>query len=149
MKYELEETISAPRDQVIRAFTDQNNLKEWQPSLVSIETLKGDGMKGVGSQTRQVHKMGKREVAMISTVTAEEPPAFYAATFEADGVWNLIENRFDDMGDGTTRWRLMSEFQCKGLVMKLMMRLAPGMFRKQTRDFMGHFKAFAEGRGLA
>jgi hypothetical protein len=30
--------------------------------------------------------------------------------------------------------------------MKLMAKLAPGMFKKQSRDVLGRFKAFAESK---
>ena len=42
---------------------------------------------------------------------------------------------------------LVSEFRSTNLLMKLMAVLLPGLFKKQTRQFMTQFKAFAEAAG--
>ena len=46
--------------------------------------------------------MGKREIEIIETVTVHKPPEEFAATYEAPGVWNLVENRFIDVGGRKT-----------------------------------------------
>jgi len=46
--------------------------------------------------------------------------------------------------DGSTKWTQANEFRCEGLMMRLMMRLMPGAFRKETMKQMESFKAFAE-----
>lgn len=142
MRYELELDINAPRDRVIQLF-DAGRLKEWQPSLVRYEQLSGQGMRGVGSQSKQLHRMGRREVEMLATVTVDNPPEQMSATYESGPVWNLIENWFEDRGD-VTHWTLASEFRCKGIFMNVMLRVFPGMFKKQTREYMQYFKDFVE-----
>ena len=110
-------------------------------SLVSMEVLEGEPGK-VGTKTRLVHKMGKREVVMLETISHRENPALLIATYEADGVWNQAVNRFEEE-DGKTRWVMETEFKCKG-IMWLMTTLMPGMFRKQTQKTMEAFQAFME-----
>ena len=88
--------------------------------------------------------MGKGTFEMIETITVYNPPGEFAASYEAQGVWNLIENRFTETAQGKTRWVLDAQFKFPSLMMKLMAWLAPGMFRKQTLRFMQRFKAFAE-----
>lgn len=144
MKYDIEMTINAPRDKVLALFLNPDHLKSWQKSLINFELLKGDGFRGVGSMSKQLHRMGNREVEMIATVTVDNHPDEFAAVFEADGVWNEVTNRFTQNEEGTTDWFLTSDFRCKGFFMKAMLTLFPGMFKKQTREFMEDFKAFAE-----
>ena len=87
--------------------------------------------------------MGRREVAIVETITVCNPPEEFAATYEADGVWNLVENRFIDVSERRTKWMLGSEFRCSG-VARLMALVIPSMFKKQTFTFMKRFKEFAE-----
>lgn len=143
MRYHLELEIIAPRERVIELFLDPDNLLKWQPDLVSFEPIGEGEPRQVGAKTRQVHKMGKREVETIETITAHNHPDEFSATYEADKVWHLIENRFVDIDDGKTRWILDSECNASGFV-GIMIRLFPGMLKKQTSTFMNHFKEFAE-----
>lgn len=142
MRYQLEIEITAPRERVLELFLDHNNLKKWQPELVSFERTQGDG-RSVGSQSKQIHKMGNKEIEMIETITVYEYPDRFSATYETDGVWNLVETWFYDEGT-KTKWVVESEFKCSGIMMKLMLFLMPGMFKKQTFMFMERFKTFVE-----
>lgn len=146
MKYQLELDIEQPRDRVIEMFLDPDNLQKWQPDLVSLESISDGDPRAVGAKCRLVHRMGKREVVMIETITVYNPPEEFSATYEAHKVWNLIENRFFEAGPDKTRWVLDCEFRCGGIV-RIMAIVMPGMFRKQTMKFMQQFKAFAESRG--
>lgn len=146
MRYQLDLDIDAPRDRVVALFLDPENLTKWQPDLVSFEPL-GDGdPRAVGAKSKQIHRMGKRQVEMIETITAHNHPDEFSATYEADKVWNQNTNRFVDLGDGKTKWIVDSEFRCSGFV-GLLAFVMPGMFRKQTLKFMRQFKDFAESEG--
>ena len=143
MRYQLELEIDQPRERVIELFLDSDNLSKWQPSLVSFDHISGEPRE-VGAKSRQVHRMGKRETEMIETITAHDPPEHFSATYEADGIWNLIENRFQDISEHKTHWTLDCEFRCSGFVIRLMTIFAPWMFKRQTSTFMHRFKEFAE-----
>jgi uncharacterized membrane protein len=142
MKYITEVEIDLPRDRVIELFDDLDNYANWQESLVSMERIDGEAGQ-VGATTRLDHKMGKREVSMVETVTRRELPGRYTATYEAKGVWNEADNHFEALQDDRTRWTMNTEFRCSG-IMWLMTTLMPGMFKKQTQATMEAFKTFAE-----
>jgi uncharacterized protein YndB with AHSA1/START domain len=144
MRYQLELEINAPRERVVKLFLDPDNLQRWQPDLVRFEQIGSGAPRAVGAKSKQVHRMGKREFEMIETITVYSPPEEFAATYEAEGVCNLISNRLTETADGTTRWVLNSHFKFSSLMMKLMALLLPGMFKKQTLTFMQRFKEFAE-----
>jgi hypothetical protein len=146
MKYRLELDIETPRTRVVELFLDPGNLSDWQPDLVSFEPVSGEAPRAVGAVNRQIHKMGRREVVMTETITEHDYPERFSAIYEADKVWNLIENRFTELGPDKTHWVLDCEFKCGGMV-RLMALFFPGMFRKQTMKFMKMFKEFAESAG--
>jgi len=142
MRYQLELEIDLPRERVIELFLDSENLPKWQTSLVSFEHIHGTARE-VGAKTRQVHRMGKSEMEMTETITDPTPPYEFSATYEAKNIWNLIENQFIEVDDRKTKWILDNHYKAAGIV-GLMAFFMPGMFKKQTLDFMNMFKAFAE-----
>jgi hypothetical protein len=145
MKYVTSIEIDLPRARVIELYDNPDNYVKWQESLVSLELLEGEACQQ-GARTRLQHKMGKREVEMLETVTRREWPDLFAATYEADGVWNEAINHFTELDDGRTGWQLDTIFRCSG-VMWVLTTFFPGMFKKQTRSVMESFKAFAEAEG--
>lgn len=143
MKYACELTINLPRDRVIALFDNVDNMKSWQPDLVSFEALSGTPGQP-GAKSKLVYKMGKRTIEMIETVTVRNLPDEFSGTYDAKGVHNLCRNLFVDRGS-TTHWTMETEFQCTGLF-RLIAWLMPGMFKKQTMKMMQQFKTFAEGQ---
>lgn len=142
MKYKTEVIIDVPRDKVVEYFDSAENLKEWQPGFVSMELISGN--KGeVGSKYRMKYKMRNREVEMIETITRKELPERFDGTYEAKGVWNLMENHFEELPEGKTRWWSDVEFRFKGF-MKIMGWLMPGAFRKQSQKYADLFKEYVE-----
>ena len=144
MKYTTYVEIDVPRAEVVGLFDNPDNMNAWQESLVGSERLEGEPGQ-VGTRTRLSHKMGKREIEMLETVTVRELPDLFTATYEAKGVWNIAVNRFTELDGGRTRWEIDTEFRCSG-VMWIMTKLMPGMFKKQTQSVMDAFKTFAEAR---
>ena len=144
MKYTTTVNIERPPAEVIERLADCRQYSAWMESLVTMELLEGEPGQ-VGSRSRLTHKMGKREIDMLETITHREDPTGLTATYEADGVWNQAVNRFEDREGGGTLWVMETEFRCKG-VMWLMTRLMPGMFKKQTQKTMEAFKVYAESQ---
>ena len=84
---------------------------------------------------------------MTETVIAPDLPDELAGTYETEGVWNFINNRFAEEGPDRTRWIGETEFRFsdwKMLLMSIVMRFA---FTGQTKKALRDFKTFAEGEG--
>lgn len=142
MRYTTEIEINQPMSTVVELFDNPDNLKEWQPGLLSFEHFEGEPGQ-VGSRAKLHYKMGRREVEMIETVLTYDLPKEFSAIYEAKGVWNRQTNRFVEVDTNTTKWTSEAEFKGKGF-MKIMMWLMPGSFKKQSLQFMEYFKEFAE-----
>jgi carbon monoxide dehydrogenase subunit G len=146
MKYSNEVVIQLPVARVVELFDNPDNMRHWQPGLVSFEHVSGTpGQPGAKSRLR--YKMGKRDIEMIETVTQRDLPHTFSGTYEAKGVFNIVSNHFEALPDGSTRYVSDSEFQFKGLMMKLIGLLMPGAFKKQSQKYLDDFKAFAEKQG--
>ncbi|MEX0322425.1 MAG: SRPBCC family protein [Puniceicoccaceae bacterium] len=145
MKYSLELDINLPRGVLVELFDNMDNLKHWQPDLVSWEYL-DDHPGEPGSQAKLVYKMGKGEIEMIETIVKRSLPDEFSATYEAKGVWNSVENYFIEVDSTTTTWVFGTEFKFTGIVMRLFAILLPGAFKKKSFQYMLQFKEFAESQ---
>ena len=142
MNYKLEIVIDLPRERVI-ALLDNTDIKtRWQPDLISYSPVSGESGT-VGAKSRLLYKLGRREVEMIETITERQLPDLFTCTYEANGVWNEVVNRFSESDPDKTLWSFETKFKCRGF-MSIMSALMPGVFKKQSIKYMREFKQFAE-----
>ncbi len=142
MKYTSEIEINLPVEKVIELFDNPDNLGKWMAGLQSFEHI--SGVPGEpGARSRLKFKMGKREMEMIETIIVRNLPDEFTGTYEANGVFNIVKNKFIPLPDNRTKYISEQEFQFKGL-MKIIGALMPNMFKKQSVKYLRDFKAFAE-----
>lgn len=144
MKYTVSIDIDRPIDKVIELFDNPDNLKKWMEGLQSFEHLSGTPGE-VGARSKLVYKMGKRDIEMIETVTVRKLPQEFSGTYEADGVFNIVKNKFEKISDTKTKYITEQEFEFKGM-MKYFAFLMPWAFKKQSMKYLKAFKHFAEGQ---
>lgn len=142
MKYNLEIEINLPRKTVIELFDNVENLAKWMDGLQSFEHLSGEAGQ-VGAKSKLVFKMGKRDIEMIETVTVRNLPEEYSGTYDANGVHNIVKNKFFELPNGHTKYLTEQEFQFKGF-MKIIGFLFPSAFKKQSLKYLVDFKRYAE-----
>jgi carbon monoxide dehydrogenase subunit G len=145
MKYTVETEINLPIARVVELFDDPENLKHWQPGLISFELISGTPGQ-TGAKSKLKYKMGKREIEMIETITVRNLPQEFSGTYEAKGVFNIVKNYFRPVSDNKTKYINETEFQFSGF-MKLIGFLMPGAFRKESEKYLRQFKEFAEKQG--
>lgn len=142
MKYACEIEINQPLERVIELFDNVDNMSKWMEGLQSFEHLSGEPGQ-VGAKSRLRFKMGKREMEMVETVTVRNLPHEFSGTYEANGAFNIVKNKFFPLSNNRTRYVNEQEFHFKGF-MKIIGFLMPGMFKKQSMKYLTAFKNFAE-----
>ncbi|MCT2097534.1 SRPBCC family protein [Dietzia cinnamea] len=153
MKYTNSIEIALPREKVVQLVADPAHMPKWLRGLVLHEPV--NGVHGqLGTTSRVVFQMGKHRMEATETITHLEPADLHAIPSSvvvhydreivSEGMWQDQRDRIIDAGPDTTLWQSESEFRFDGLLMRLMGRLMPGTFRKQSRQHMQDFKAFAE-----
>ena len=145
MKYRTEIDIDLPRAKVVALYADHDNYQHWQPSLLKIERLKGQGFE-VGSQARLTVKMGKRQMDMTETISRNDLPEGVDQIYETSGVYNKNINTFIEVDKTKTRWVQENIFEFEKFPMKLLGTLMPGAFKKQSQKYMADFKRFAQAQ---
>jgi hypothetical protein len=153
MKYTVSMEIALPREKVAQLLADPAQLPKWLRGLVSHGPL--SGIHGqVGTVSRVVLQMGKQQMECTETITHREPvdlheiPPAAVVRFEreivAEGMWSAARERLTEAGPQRTLWESENEYRFSGLLMRLVAPLMTGVFRRQSRQHMRDFQAFAE-----
>jgi len=141
MNYVDEVVIAAPRDVVVRLFTDSARFTEWQPGLECYEVVSGTQAQ-TGAVAELTTRTGSRVMGMTETVELNALPDEMIVVYETHGVWNSTVNRFFEQTPSTTRWVCENEFRFEGL--RKAFALMEGSFKKESRETMERFKVLAE-----
>lgn len=143
MKYSVEIEINLPIDRVIELFDNVDHMKKWMNGLESFTNISGKPGQ-VGTKSKLLFKNGKKTMEMIETITVRNLPHEFSGTYEINGVYNIVKNKFSSIGPNKTKYLSEQEFQFSSLFFKIMAWIFPGMFKKQTLKFLNDFKNFAE-----
>lgn len=149
MKYAFDIVIEAPLDICVRKFNSTENMKHWQRGLTSVEHISGIPNE-FGAKMKIYFKIGKRQLALIETITHKNLPHELHVDYAAENIDNQQENYFTVTSENYTKWTCISEYIPLNFKMHLMLWLMPRTFKKQTLQYMKDFKNFVEnGTSLA
>jgi hypothetical protein len=153
MRYTVSIEIALPRERVVQLLADPAHMPKWLRGVVLHEPLNGTHGQ-VGTRSRVVMQMGQQEMELTETITRREPAdlhgipsdsvVHYDREIVAEGMWSAARERFTETGPETTLWVSENEYRFSGLPMRLVAPFMRGVFRKQSRQHMRDFKAFAE-----
>lgn len=143
MQYQQQIILNIPFSIMIDLFENPDNLKKWQPDVVSFRPISGTiGQPGAVSELTVDMKV--KHITMKETIIKRDLPDEFVIFYEADGVTNTVTNRFKELGDKQTQWIMENDYQFKGLL-KYAALAMKGIFKKQTQVTMERFKKFSEG----
>jgi len=142
MKFRLEVIVNIPLDRLLELFGEPDNLKEWQPGIVSFELLKGE-FGEVGTKAKLKMNMLGKKIDMFETILKNNLPDEYILQYDSPGVKNIANNSFKAIGPNQTQWIMLNDFKFSG-VMKFAGAAMKSVFKKQTELAMNRFKTFAE-----
>ena len=81
MKFSCSVKINAPREKVVEMFKNPENLKQWQDGFISKTLISGEEMQ-TGAVSEMMYKMGKRNMAIIETITNSNFPDSFEGRYE-------------------------------------------------------------------
>jgi uncharacterized protein YndB with AHSA1/START domain len=105
IQYEISTLINCPVERVFEFAVDQKNLPRWQSSFVSGQQMT-EGPRRVGTQVREVRRMGPRQVEIqaeittfdvnkaFATRTISQPPTMVNYTFAAENGGTRVTFQF-------------------------------------------------------
>jgi hypothetical protein len=153
MKYTVSIEIALPRERVAQLLADPAHLPKWLRGLVLHEPLSGTHGQ-VGTESRVVMQMGTQTMEATETITRREPADLHGIPRDSvvhfdreivtEGMWSAARERLTEAGPERTLWESENEHRFSSVPMRLVGLVMPGAFRKQTRQHMQDFRAFAE-----
>jgi len=145
MKFSCTVDINLPRKKVIELWDNEEHLGQWQTGFLNFQQLSGEKGKD-GAKAIMTYDFRGRPMEIQETILANNLPDSFSGKYEHKHMDNTMYNSFVALDANTTRWQADVEYvQFKAFVPKMMAKLFPGMFRKQTQTWLDQFKAFAEG----
>lgn len=143
MKYTCTIDINLPLDKTVALWSDENNFKEWQDGFKSIEHLSGTpNTEGAKSK---IILQEKKRLELIETLISVDLPKEKTALYEHIKMTNTQTSRFIAIDQNNTRYISEVEYtKFNGIMIKLMAKLFPSMFKMQSQKWMNQFKEFAE-----
>ena len=144
MKYTCQIEINLPLEKTVQLWSDEKHFNNWQDGFKSIELI--DGVKNTsGAKSKIILQQGKRKMELLETILTNNLPIEKKALYEHIHMTNTQTTRFEKISDKVTRFISEVEYtQFNGLMPKLLSKLFPGMFKKQSQKWMDQFKRFAE-----
>lgn len=148
MKYTCRIEIQVPIKDVVALWQDEYYFSKWQDGFESITHLSGTpNTKGA---TARLIFNGKQRMELKETIIVNNLPNEKKALYVHKHMTNTQTTRFNKINEVTTQYISEVEYmQFNGLFIKLMARLLPNMFKKQSEKWMLQFKTFAESHFLS
>lgn len=145
MKYSLELPINKPHAEVWKAFDNPQNMKKWQRSLISFETISGtQGQPGaVSTLTFEEHG---RQFELIEKVTHRDEPNRFDGVYENNFADTIVRNTFIEQGKEQTLWRVETEFKFKTVVMRILGPMMKKNYIARTQKDMERFKEMVQNQ---
>ena len=103
MKYTTEIIIEKPLQEVAKKMNSAENMKHWQEGLISAEHISGTPGE-FGAKMKLKYQLGKRKMELIETITKQDFPNEFHATYTTKGVRNIQQNYFETTPEGHTKW---------------------------------------------
>ena len=149
IKYTEEIEINSNIDSLIVLFDNPYNMKEYMEGIESYIVLSGN-IREVGAKAELVvafieKDVVKRRIVMIEEIITNNLPKEKKVTYTADGVYNIVTNRFEKVSENKTKFINEQEFEFKGY-MKIISFFMPSAFKKQSKIYLEDFKEFAENQ---
>ena len=143
MQYITEILIEKPIQDVILKMDTTANLKHWQEGFVSAEQISGTPRE-FGAKLKLKYDFGNRRMEVIETITKQNFPSQFDATYTTNGIRNIQQNHFESTKKGYTKWICKNIYEPTSFKMNAMLLLMPRTFKKQTKRYMKNFKNFVE-----
>ncbi len=142
LSFTTEVVLERPIRDVWRAFDSVENMKVWQPTLQSFETVSGTPGQP-GAVSRLTYLEGKRRIVLTESITERREPEYFAGSYDRGMAENRIANHFVAVDPTRTQWRMECEFVFRGF-WKLLTPLFRGAIEKRTRQDVHRFKECLE-----
>ena len=140
MKFSCTTEINKPIGFVSSHFQNTETMKHCQDGFKEIVYLSGE--KGqVGSKAKLVYK----KFDLFETILKNDLPNEFIGNYEHKHMTNTMKVNFEAIAENKTRYTSEIEYtQFNSIMIKVMAKLFPRMFKKQVQKWMDTFQVYVE-----
>jgi len=89
--------------------------------------------------------MEYEKLELIETILSNDLPDEFFALYEHKHTTSNMKVKFEALSEKSTRYSSEVEYtEFKGLIVKIMVKLFPWIFKKQVKKWMNQFKDYCE-----
>lgn len=144
MNYKCSVEIKKNIHRVVDLWKNEKHFGKWQDGFLSINLFEGKKHE-IDSKSKILLSQGKRKMELIETILVNELPREKKALYEHIHMTNTQTSSFEKLDENKTIYHSEVEYvEFNGFMPKLMAKLFPGLFKKQSEKWMKQFKEFAE-----
>ncbi len=144
MKYTAYIDINKPLKDVFEFWKNSENNHLWQDGFLKITLLEGKENE-IGAKSEISFKHKNQDMILIETVLSVNFPYGKEALYEHKHMSNTQKTTFEFISNTQTRYITEVDYvKFNGILPKLMGKLFPSVFRKQSEKWMRQFKDACE-----
>ena len=136
--------LNAPRDFVIKCYTEDDVRKKWDSMIVSKEHIAGT-LLSPGAQAKILFKTPKGSDELHETILENNLPHSIKGLYKHKFMENTLATSFESLDDNKTKVQLdVDYFKTHKFIVKVFMTLFPKQFKSQVENTMHEFKTYVE-----
>jgi hypothetical protein len=144
MKFNYTLVINKPRAVVIEHFLSPTTLKACQDGFIKKELVSGTAHQ-TGAVSKMYYNINNKEMELTETITANKLPDTFEAFYHHKHTDNTLKCTFTELNKNQTKYSIEGEYTAvRGLIVKLIFFLFPGMFKKPAKKWTDNFKNYVE-----
>ena len=147
IKFEEEIVINANIDSIALILNNPSKIDNYMPGVEKYSLKKGDlGRKGAVAEIK-INSEGN-DILLKETIIHNNLPNEIKISYKADGVYNIVTHRLEELSNNKIRLINIQEFEFNGY-MKFVSFFMESALRNQSRVYLDNFKNYVEtGRPL-
>jgi len=146
MKFTCTIIIDKPRDTVVKYFSDPQYLGKYQEGFLRKVLISGE-LAQTDCVSKIYYRQGKGEMELTETILMNNFPEEFIGFYHHKNMDNTMKCTFKQLPENQTRYDSEIEYtEFRGFLINIMVKLFPGMFKKQVQKWLDNFKVFVESQ---
>ena len=142
-KYSVRIDIDRPIEEAWEVLMDESRMGEWLEGYKSMELIEGEPLT-VGSKHKMIFEDRGKELVLIETVSAIDPPHEFAIDLDHELMNSSMSTTLERIGPDRTRLVSTTETRSPKLLWKIILPFMTPQIRKRSRGDLEKLKALIE-----
>ncbi len=142
-KYSVTVEVNRPIEEAWDIYMDESRMGEWLTGFRGIELIEGEP-RTVGSKHKMLFEDRGKELILIETLTAIDPPREFAIDLDHELMNSSMSTTLERIGPDRTRLVSTTETRSPKLLWKIILPFMTPQMKKRNRGDLEKLKAMIE-----